>query len=276
MGNVPHYPWYPDDYLSSPWVQTCTLIEEAVYRRLLDYQWKSPGCQLPDDINYLRRLCKNGVRTAKLRKILEANFTYLQLNGDTSVWRNERLYVEFCRALSKSDKARESVKLRKSRPIKQSNDISNDNRTIEHNTSIVVNHSTILPEVEVEPEVDSDSKIKISCPDSLRLSGLMAEMIKKHTPDFKSLKNGSSEKTIKRWAKDIDLMIRIDKRNPEEIEKIIIFTHTDSFWFKNVLSGSKLREQYDQLGMNMKQPNRQKIDKHAGINEWLKETSHAG
>jgi len=120
-------------------------------------------------------------------------------------------------------------------------------------------------------DTDKDIK-KTTCPDSLRLSGLLADLILHHTPDHKDLSNGNRERTVKSWAKDIDLMIRLDKRSPENIEHVIIFAQQDSFWFKNILSGSKLRKQFDRLGMNMRQPSRDRNDKHAGIDQWLKET----
>jgi uncharacterized protein YdaU (DUF1376 family) len=107
---------------------SCTLAEEGIYLRLLFNQWMHPGCQLTDDIHYLRRLCKKQAKTAIIEKVLEANFEKIELGQGVFVWRNARLYVEFCRAMQRSEKARESVKHRKERPLKQ----SNDSRTIEH------------------------------------------------------------------------------------------------------------------------------------------------
>ncbi len=57
---------------------------------------------------------------------------------------------------------------------------------------------------------------------------------------------------IQAWAKEVDLMIRIDKRTPEDIEKVIDFCQTDGFWQANILSTAKLREQFDKLWMQMK------------------------
>jgi len=166
MSNVPHYPWFPDDYLSSPWVQTCTLAEEGVYRRLLDYQWKHPGCQLPDNIDYLHKLCKSGVRKEHLLRILEINFTKVQVNHDLAFWRNERLYVEFCKALGRSEKARESVKLRKTRPIRQSNDnrtiierLSTDSNDAQSNDQSFANLPEPEPYPKPEPEPESQKPL---------------------------------------------------------------------------------------------------------------------
>ena len=46
-------------------------------------------------------------------------------------------------------------------------------------------------------------------------------------------------------------MLRIDKRNPQIIEKLIIWCQQDNFWQNNILSTAKLRAQYDQLLLKM-------------------------
>ncbi|AYO30829.1 hypothetical protein D2962_09575 [Biomaibacter acetigenes] len=56
-----------------------------------------------------------------------------------------------------------------------------------------------------------------------------------------------SAKGLKRWAYDIDLMIRIDNRSPDEIRALIDWSHRDSFWKANILSPGKLREKWDTL-----------------------------
>ena len=55
------------------------------------------------------------------------------------------------------------------------------------------------------------------------------------------------ERQIQKWAHDIDLMIRVDKRNPRELAYIIKWATEDNFWSGNILSASKLRKQYAQL-----------------------------
>jgi len=49
------------------------------------------------------------------------------------------------------------------------------------------------------------------------------------------------------WAKSVDLMIRVDKRSPEDIKSLIEWCQGDPFWSKNILSTAKLREKFDQL-----------------------------
>ena len=78
--------------------------------------------------------------------------------------------------------------------------------------------------------------------DEFRLSSLLLSKILERRPTYK-------KPNLQKWAKQIDLMIRIDKRNIAEIEKIIIWCQSDSFWQNNILSVNKLREQFDRLAL---------------------------
>ncbi|MGP1490882.1 MAG: DUF6291 domain-containing protein [Treponema sp.] len=64
----------------------------------------------------------------------------------------------------------------------------------------------------------------------------------------------TSQKHIEQWAKDIEKLNRIDKRSYEDIEKVIRWIKTDgNFWCPNIISGSKLREKYPQVFLQMQQ-----------------------
>ena len=77
-----------------------------------------------------------------------------------------------------------------------------------------------------------------------QLSKLLLSLIRERKPDFK-------EPNLQKWAREIDLMIRIDKRKPEKIEKVIRWCQEDDFWQNNILSTQKLRKHYDQLTLKM-------------------------
>ena len=49
------------------------------------------------------------------------------------------------------------------------------------------------------------------------------------------------------WAKDIELLHRIDGRSYEDIERAMEWAKNDSFWSANIISGQKFRKQYPQL-----------------------------
>jgi hypothetical protein len=78
------------------------------------------------------------------------------------------------------------------------------------------------------------------------LAALLLEKILLRLPKFK-------KPDIQKWAGEVDRMIRLDDRTPEEITKVIQWCQAETFWRKNILSTSKLREKFDQLQANMGQ-----------------------
>jgi len=58
-----------------------------------------------------------------------------------------------------------------------------------------------------------------------------------------------------KWAKEVDRMIRLDKRNPEIIKKILKWLPKCDFWHPNIKSGNKLRKQFDTLEIEMNKQN---------------------
>lgn len=80
--------------------------------------------------------------------------------------------------------------------------------------------------------------------DEFRLAELLLSLIKTRNPSYKN-------PNIQEWAKHIDYMIRIDRRQAVEIEKIIKACQRDPFWQNNILSTEKLRKQYDQLTLKL-------------------------
>lgn len=82
----------------------------------------------------------------------------------------------------------------------------------------------------------------------VELSLLLLNCIKKRAPEFK-------EPNLQKWAKHIDLMIRVDERPVESIKNVIQWCQQDKFWQNNVLGTAKLRLRYDQLFLKMNQNN---------------------
>ena len=80
--------------------------------------------------------------------------------------------------------------------------------------------------------------------EEFRLSSLLLSKILERRPTYK-------KPNMQKWAQQINLILRIDKRPLEEIEKIIIWCQQDGFWKNNILSTEKLRKQYDRLALKM-------------------------
>lgn len=82
-----------------------------------------------------------------------------------------------------------------------------------------------------------------------RLAHLLYDLHRQSDPHFTT-----NQKHIEQWAKDIEKLSRIDKRSYEDIEKVIRWAKTaGNFWCPNIISGSKLREKYPQVFLQMQQ-----------------------
>lgn len=97
---------------------------------------------------------------------------------------------------------------------------------------------------QLEEEGEEECINILSNSTEVRLSELLLEKILFRNPNHK-------KPNIRMWAKEIDFMIRIDNRAPEEIRAVIEWCQADTFWQNNVLSTAKLRSQFDQLRLKM-------------------------
>jgi len=93
---------------------------------------------------------------------------------------------------------------------------------------------------------EKKENIQKKCPNSYEsdVSCLLFQLITERRNSFK-------KPDLKKWAEHIDKMIRIDKRDPREIEDVITWCQQDDFWQNNILSTDKLRKQYDQLALKL-------------------------
>jgi len=113
-------------------------------------------------------------------------------------------------------------------------------------------HSRSTPGPLRPEEEGKEEGKKTPSSDALRLSGLLADLIADNNPSNRHIKHGVREKTVQRWAQDLDRMIRIDGRDPEDVEAILRWCQADDFWKGTILSGAKLREHYDRLTLQMR------------------------
>lgn len=92
---------------------------------------------------------------------------------------------------------------------------------------------------EKERERESAAPPSVSA-DAATLSSFFLQKIKEENPRFKN-------PNLKSWERDMDLLLRVDHRDPEEAKELICWLRKDNFWKSNCLCPSKFREKYDQL-----------------------------
>lgn len=101
------------------------------------------------------------------------------------------------------------------------------------------------------PEPQSAPHPKKTDSESTRLAELLFTLHKKYDRQY-----SPPRKHIETWAEDIEKLHRIDKREYIDIERVIRWVKTDgNFWFSNIMSGAKLREQFSRLCVQMSQGN---------------------
>lgn len=223
----PAFQFYPNDWLSAPEIVLMTPAEEGAYFRLLCYAWMNDG--LPDDDEQLAALSRLGEGWSK--------------GGSTKVrpcfvLRDGRLHSP------RLDQERQKQELWRQKSSQGGKASANARWGSEKKN---------LPEGKggyemVEPKCNSSSSSSSSIfspnSDEFRLARLLFDLIRQRKPDYK-------EPDLQTWAKDINRMIRLDKREPAQIEKVIRWCQDDSFWQANILSTEKLRKQFDQLEIKM-------------------------
>ena len=83
--------------------------------------------------------------------------------------------------------------------------------------------------------------------EAVEIAQLMADSILQRDPNYSHLINGKRERTLNQWAEDVDKIHRIDKREWGQIRTVAEWCMHDDFWCRNILSGRKLRDQFNQL-----------------------------
>lgn len=122
-------------------------------------------------------------------------------------------------------------------------------------------------ELEIELEIDKDKEPNTLSPPKFgeddiqfQLSSLLRKKILENLPSARVPKPNPTG--LEKWAIEVDRMLRLDGRTPDEIRKVINFAQNDSFWRSNILSMKKLREKWETLVLQSQRKNggRKEID----------------
>lgn len=114
------------------------------------------------------------------------------------------------------------------------------------NNTFNISSSQIFEKSKINDERVKKKKVFEADSEAYLLAKFLEKCITENNPKFPQ-----NESQRQRWAKDFDLMLRIDKIDADDIAAIIEWSQNDNFWRSNILSGKKLREKYQQLAMKM-------------------------
>ena len=90
----------------------------------------------------------------------------------------------------------------------------------------------------------SKNNIFIENSNEMELSRLLFSLMQSNNPKVK-------QPNFQSWSKQFDYILRIDKRQIEDVTMLIRWCQSNSFWKSNILSPNKLREKYDMLYLKM-------------------------
>ena len=110
--NLPHFPFYPGDWMSDQNVQAMTLEEVGAYITLLCLMWmKGKECALPDnDVLLARMLHVSTEKWSEFREVLIDGPMAVFSKDEGGNLTNNRLVKEYKKAVSKVSQAIEAGK----------------------------------------------------------------------------------------------------------------------------------------------------------------------
>lgn len=87
---------------------------------------------------------------------------------------------------------------------------------------------------------EKNQTVKFTAED-MRLAELLIALIQQNNPEWQMRGNKDT------WAENVNKLHRLDERTYEQIETMIRWVQSDSFWKQNILSTAKLREKFNDL-----------------------------
>lgn len=110
-------------------------------------------------------------------------------------------------------------------------------------------------DLDLKKSSESDDSQSPTMEQASELAHLLQHLHQKQDPKYSGKPNS--------WKHDIEKLIRIDGRDPDEVRSVIVWTKSpDNFWFPNIMSGKKLREKYPTLKAQMERDRELKRPKY--------------
>ena len=228
------YPHYPGDYMRD--TAHLSMIEDGAYRRLLDHYYSS-NANVDANASRMHLVCRavSDDERAAVDYVVSKYFTV-----EDGLYHHERADKEIEKAKIKSKKASTSANKRWGK--RNANADANALRTdmLSTSTSTSTSRTTTKAKKRETPQL------------AYEIAAELLSSIHSWKPDFKK----PTESQFETWAADCDKAIRLDNRTELKMRQVIswISGHEGNngfTWRANILSGKKLRAQFDKLEMAM-------------------------
>jgi hypothetical protein len=211
-----------------------------------------------DKFNWLHLLSETSVTAERAESILD---TLIDLKAiDEDLWKYDRViwsgnFVENVADLyrrarhkeppAKPDSSAISNPRRGTNEIHKPGDVPRREFKVDENPQSKVKESIVKKGLSSDPGPDEEAPKEKEWPhDVKRICTVLAELNLAQDPkNFPKSKN--------KWFKDMDLLLRVDGRNPIEVEKVIRWGKRDTFWSAVLLSPAGLRKHYSKILIKM-------------------------
>lgn len=249
MSKAPSYQRYPDKWLAG--TKRLSWMAKGIYADVLDTIWLhfQETCAFPDDEAFAcgELKCSKDEWMAARAEILNPIMPLLTKTESGGLFSNG-LWKERCKMLAFREKQRENG-LKGGRPKKTQKTHSE--------TQTKAKKSPPSPTPSPTPSPKEDKRVPAPPSEIARtLARQFMASIASWKPDFKQIQPSFANKTESTYAKDFDLMLRVDSRKPQRVQEIIRWLpgyegYGGFRWRNNILSASKFREQFDKLEIAM-------------------------
>ena len=101
-----------------------------------------------------------------------------------------------------------------------------------------------------EQELEQVKEPRPVSAEASELATLLKDCILKNNPSVTVTVNQTNT-----WGRDADLILRRDKRGFGQAKALLLWSQSNSFWWKNILSMGTLRKQWDKLFVQMEAEN---------------------
>lgn len=251
MAALPYMKLFPADYLAD--TQHLTTEEHGAYLLLLMNYWQTgkPLDNSDEKLYIVARLSRT--RWKAVRESIAPFFKISKSNQ----WKHGRIEYELSKVLEKSQKTsyagKESARKKKNRELARSKRKKGDEVPTDVVTDVPTDGQQIVNQAEAETEAETDNYLVqhfVGREEAFELCELLADGVEENLKAKSKNPERVKRPTVsKAWVTQMDLLIRKDGHEIEEVREIIEWSQADDFWASNIMSPAKLRKQFDQLIM---------------------------
>lgn len=223
---LPYFKWNPGKYVTGD-ITLCSMEAQGVFSNCCNYYWMKE-CSM-SLANAKQRYSKH---IAALNELLSNNIIKLDDEENIIIEFLDEQMQEFINISEKRKKAGAKGGVAKAKQM-LSKSVANPNN-IEKRREY---KKSLLSELRSD---DFDN------PKYLKTAKSFHSLFVKNQ-NILGIDNKTLPKAKGTWVDDIRLMFEVDKRTDSEVREVYEFLSKDDFWSKNILSASKLRENFDKI-----------------------------